>query len=307
MTRDDYISQHWVHAFHLRHFYDEEDRLWVFDKPEERTFPSTTSNVANADWFYDGKSEDPETEEWLQKVESAVTGPTGTYKKFVTLKDLSNSQITQKDIYRMALYMTVQELRTPAWRRTFRDTPEQLLEKIGENMAADFRGEIESLLDEDRIRDLHVDSMKPMALETAKFFATRMHWRLFENKTEKPLWTSDNPVIRHNEFDDPLYGNLGNRSPGLQVYFPLSPDVLLRLFDPTTYSDVLGLRGNIIQDPDILRFYRDLQVQYSTRQVFSSEDEFDQAFERIEETPEVASGSQQRMEINGGLEDEDLE
>lgn len=303
MTRDEYIFQHWVHAYHLRQFCDEEDHLCVFDKVEEKTFVTSPKKVAASDWFYDGKFEDPKTEKWLQKVEGAVVGSTGTYQKFVNLKSLNHSQITPGDVYRMALYMVVQELRTAAWRKVFTDISEQILEKYGDKMTDELRQEVEESLADDKVRELHVDSMKSLAKKSANFFAENMWWVLVENKTKKPFWTSDNPVVRDNEYDLSPYGSVGNLSPGLKVYFPLSPNVMLALYDPLTYSEEINFFPKQIYDEDVIRFFRDLQVVESSRQIYSPTNVFNQAIERIHETPEVASEDRRVIQMNPDTRD----
>lgn len=69
-------------------------------------------------------------------------------------------------------------------------------------------------------------------------YVISMGSHLFINDTPLELITSDNPVIAHNQFCEGIdyRGTLGWNSKGIQVFMPLSPRVLLLLYDSDVYS-----------------------------------------------------------------------
>ena len=52
------------------------------------------------------------------------------------------------------------------------------------------------------------------------------------------LYISDNPVVMHNARTFGPYGNLGLAVPGIEIYFPLSPNVVLAYFCPSTLKQI---------------------------------------------------------------------
>ncbi len=50
---------------------------------------------------------------------------------------------------------------------------------------------------------------------------------------DNPFWVSDHPVVMHNSNDFGAYGNIGLAVPGIEIYLPLSPTMLLCLWCPS--------------------------------------------------------------------------
>ncbi|MBE9054029.1 DUF4238 domain-containing protein [Nostocales cyanobacterium LEGE 11386] len=66
-----------------------------------------------------------------------------------------------------------------------------------------------------------------------------LHWKLIINETEEPFITSDNPVVLYNQFLETrkTYGsNVGLASKGLEIFLPLSPQIILILYDKDVYK-----------------------------------------------------------------------
>ncbi|UVE50592.1 DUF4238 domain-containing protein [Haloferax larsenii] len=298
--REEYIAQHLVHAYHLSMFSisEDTDHVHAFDKVSESTFKASVSNVAVADWYYDGKEEDPETELWLQKIESDVVGQTGAYNKFRILKDLSNTQITREDVCAMAKYIALHDERTATVRKSLKKIPEHILNAYDGNMTDDFREELERSMETDSLRDTHVNVMKSV-VSSAQVLVDEFYWAILENDTDIPLWTSDNPVAKTNEYDLSPYGSLGLHSPGIQIYFPLSPDSVLALFDPDQYY----LASSEITNPAEIKKLNRIQVECCDRQVYSSTCDFSDAKELISQYPEIADEDYTRQSFSTGLPD----
>ncbi|VEI63152.1 Uncharacterised protein [Serratia fonticola] len=61
---------------------------------------------------------------------------------------------------------------------------------------------------------------------------------LLINKTNRPFVFSDNPVVFYNKYLYSIthFGVLGMRTPGLKIFYPLSPDLCLLLIDKSKYN-----------------------------------------------------------------------
>ncbi len=129
---------------------------------------------------------------------------------------------------------------------------------------------------------------------------------LIEPEGDPRFWTSDHPVVRTNSFP---YGDVGLTSPGVEVYMPLTPDLMLGLLSPSielklrsargqglVLSDkapLLALHGAILtgkpvpcNDATVDRFNR-LQVSNSARFLYADRDNFDLAREILGARPEL--------------------
>ena len=138
-------------------------------------------------------------------------------------------------------------------------------------------------------------------------YLSQMGICLLKNDTDMPLWTSDNPVVRHNS----LTNKLGAGSPGVQFYLPLTHNLLLVFYDGT-YADLLDdagecdnyedlwMRANIssgtdrMDKTDVLHANR-LQIKFSTRFVYANKPDFHMMGEFLE-----ADGGYKERHISHG-------
>ncbi|RLI09777.1 hypothetical protein DRO42_03380 [Candidatus Bathyarchaeota archaeon] len=91
------------------------------------------------------------------------------------------------------------------------------------------------------------------------------------------------------------YGNMGLMSPGIQIHFPLTPNMAICLCDPVQYSHEPLIQT--LEDEDNVTFENSLQVMWSTRHVFSRDDDFRLAEQMIEEHPELKNWERDRIQI----------
>lgn len=86
-----------------------------------------------------------------------------------------------------------------------------------------------------------------------------MELKLIKNHTQKPFITSDNPVVKYNQFIEakkhPLQGHTGIASLGLQVLLPIDEKNMLILYDPWVYKvgDKRQLMIDLTNENDIFQ------------------------------------------------------
>ncbi len=143
----------------------------------------------------------------------------------------------------------------------------------------------------------------------------RRAWLLFKATNTSKYYISDNPVTMHNENDFGLMGNLGLGVKGIEVYFPISSELSLGIFDESneklirsTYetikkskaffgteenawrrskSLIRGLKtGNAIKsEEENVKFHNSMQVASSTRFVYSIDQNFELIYEMLKANP----------------------
>ena len=143
----------------------------------------------------------------------------------------------------MALFIAIQIIRTKSFRATLGDTFAQFYQTLAyklqmnnENALPKEAFEVEA--NEDFVKLQHSTMIldEEMAVEIAETLCNHI-WVIYVNKTDYPFYTSDNPVatIPHKRDEYMSYGGLA--SEGVEIVFPISPKLLLAMYEKETYKD----------------------------------------------------------------------
>ncbi len=288
MSEDsDTRRQHYVPQSYLKGFENSSGNICCFDKVEKKSFQTNTRNIGQENWFYDDEGEQ-ETEEKLSELE-------GQFKPILEqiLGKENIDCLSQRQKETLADFLANQAVRTRERREHMKQTLKGLKEELeGENLQGAMEAFYKTLeneeIREDRSRDLqkemlqnHIDEIKELLLQH--------DWILLENNSDIPFWTSDNPVVMFNPLNQPNRGNLGFASKGIQIYFPLSPKFCLTVVDgsayPTGGQEIPSKYTHEI--PDSIKNHNHMQLKWSTRQVYSKEEDFSLAERALQDEPEL--------------------
>jgi len=112
-------------------------------------------------------------------------------------------------------------------------------------------------------------------LHFAKTFSDHI-WLLLKNKTTQPFFTSDNPIGTAEHVHNPYMAMSGVSSTGVEVYFPLSPDLMLVMFEKTHHRNMMSKNYRIVEidEPEIIDDYNSRCIMNSSRCVFSQTGDF---------------------------------
>ena len=112
------------------------------------------------------------------------------------------------------------------------------------------------------------------------------------------LFTSDHPVVKRPHARHPIQSMNGIGSLGIEFAFPLSPAVILLLFDAEFHQDLAQFPfGHIVIGSEDVRYYNEMQVEQCQRQVFSTDDDFQVARLLCEEFPTLRDPDRPMVEI----------
>lgn len=228
-------NQHYVPKFYLRNFsyQKNEKQLGVFNI-ETGLFCATAKlkSQAKRDFYYG-------SDEVVENLLAEIEGPLSNCIKKVIDEDIGAFGSTDQEL--LLLFTVLTSARNPVH-----------IEKISKGM---FRAMKDVLLED--TPNLDLDSLLPeMEHEEAVKFGLKnlleivgycndLHWKVLVNKTSIPFLTSDNPVIKYNqylEFREWPHGKCGWGVLGIQVFIPICPEKLLMFYDPKVY-DFGRLRG----------------------------------------------------------------
>jgi len=145
---------------------------------------------------------------------------------------------------------------------------------------------------------------------------------IFSTTSRKhPFLLSDNPLARQNLIDRPNRGNLGLKTPGIEIYLPLSPTRALAMWCPTLTELVHRGAHSLMTTPNSIRAgrandpaglitmskallsgdpvqyshanvenFNSLQVIWSERYIFSSVNDFHLAKTMLADHPHLKQG-----------------
>jgi len=165
-------------------------------------------------------------------------------------------------------YVAVQDVRTRETREFIKGIGVKIKESLkGKPLSPKLEEELTEIEKDDTNKIVHLKLLVEKLIGARKLteIIIQMKWILYENHTTIPLWTSDHPINRYNPIDLSPFGNLGLKSKGIQVFFPLTPTLGMLFCDPIEYM----LEPDKIECiKDNITFFNALQVIKSTRAIF---------------------------------------
>lgn len=319
-------TQHYVPQFMLKNFsFSKKLQVWVFDKKTGKKFKSHIKNVAAEKGFYDFKFKNREL-----TIEPSLSNFEAKVSKIID--DIVKARIiailNENDRIILSYFFSLQFTRTKQYRIMFKDLKEGFLEAIKSRGWDPKKVEGYSELTEENLK-LHDIVFIAKSDKFAPHFFNKS-WLLFETTEQMPLYIGDNPIALQNMQQFGPYGNIGLAVKGIEIYFPLSKTLSLGMYCPSIEEEIRkgyekykllyqidpGAVSGILKDPQLLEQmmagfeskmtiqfkpdnvvnHNSLQVEYSSRFVFSHTDDFSLAEQMIQDNPKFREGP--KLEIN---------
>lgn len=279
------MRAHYVPRFYLKNFGDE---LYFYDKTNKSIRRSNPQDIAVEKNFYGSPDETRQLEDAMCKLEG---GASTAIRKI--METLDYSKLSSKEKSDFCSFVALQHLRTPETRTKIAQIAQKLLDThVGRFGASDFTARFSKEFQ----AKSHLDAMSHGPLIT--YILDKMGVLVSSNATDVQLWTSDNPVTLYNSFDQFPYGNLGFASTGIRVHIPLSPELEVIFFDPTTYPKDQMFDFVAMEKRHVLHA-NNLQALESYRFMYSNTAEFFRADRYLESDPK--SGDVYRARISEGI------
>jgi len=260
--------QHYVPQLLLRGFLSQigdeasKEQVRVFDLERKKALPSATSitNIMGErrfnDWWIDGET--------LASIEPSTSQiESGLAPLLEKIRVEKRLEITAENISNLALLMAFQFIRT----KKMRLMPERLnqhMVKHIKRMGLD-PSKVDGLFDVDKesLKKQHVRQQ----IKNLSEFTDIMLDKVFFVMTApegKPFYISDHPVALHSDADKKrnVYSGLGIGVPYIQIYLPVSHDVMLCAYDRAVLGDLTRIREDSIAQgrSDTLKALRDGRI-----------------------------------------------
>lgn len=299
-------KQHYVPKCYLRSWcFSEKNLIYVYDKETDSMRISNIDEVAQGRFFYDIHPYEllPDTEV-IKLLEKGVTWDTNKKsqiienafadeiepplsealnKIIVTAENatpwyLNNCFFIGKDDKRtFASFLALQLLRTKSMRDKFKDMANGIEELLC-GMGADACTIEKYSISKDDIKQMHLQMMlDPETLRDMTNLFDRLTWILGVNRTNTKFFTTDNPICTYGHVKHPGRSLNGLGSKGVEVFYPISPNLILIMFDGAYHKDTnLHDRWYLeITDSANIDYYNSLLAMIADRMIFSCDNNFE--------------------------------
>lgn len=230
-------NQHYVPKFILRNFLSNvpKEQVSVFSKSTGKGFTVSISNIMAERRFHDFRIDDDYMASFEGGISSMEDMILPTYRAVLERGTLDRSP-EEKAI--LIAFIAFQFTRTRAQRDLFVSMEAQLKAKI-EAMGAKM-DDIEGYepMTEDKSKIHHLKMIRESTGAFMESLADK-DLLLMRAPEGRSFYLSDNPVAMYNsEPRNGIFGNLGFAVPGIQIYMPLSSDLMLCAWCPSIMGQI---------------------------------------------------------------------
>lgn len=297
-------KQHYVPQFYLSSWsIPPQNHVFVYDKKLDMIRKNSIRDVASENYFYDidinelfseGEIDELKrngiiwTEEAAQYIEKAFSENIETPFSFILKQvvDKTNNAtpwhlqncffISEEDKFDFADFLAYQFLRTKRTRNALLETSD-LIRQVLTSMGAS-----QKTIDRNTISPKEAKYIQLRMLFDSKNISELrcllydLVWLLGVNQTKTLLFTTDNPVGTKAHIKNSLLPQNGLTSRGVEVFYPISPNVILIMLDGTYHTEFQALDRRYIQITDAHRIvsYNAILSDQAERFVFSSDGQF---------------------------------
>jgi hypothetical protein len=247
-------NQHYVPQFYLREFSFENNRkqIGIFNIDTSVYAQQATIKFQASKKYYYG--EDLVVENALSEIEMLVAP---TIQEIIRTRKLP--QRNTEAHFHLLTFVVLSFLRTTVHENSLNDGTDKIFKTIY-NDHPDFKNEREDFYiqfsNASVIGITQMDKLIPMGID--------LSFKLLINDSNNPFITSDNPVVKYNTLleQKKIHGGIvGLGAIGLQVFLPVSPDLMIMFYDHDSYSigsfgvPVFALKNeSVVDDLNFLHF-----------------------------------------------------
>lgn len=205
-------------------------QVHVFDKQEDRIFRTAPENVLHERDFnrYDDGRYIVCMEEGLGKIEDQAAP---VFKRIKESRSLAG--LTLEDRIKVMAFVALQQVRGPSTRYNMTDIGEKMRERI-RSMGHD-PDDIPQLRGGDDPEMIKLTAMKLVQENLPSFtesFADKV-MLLVGAAPGTTFLLGDSPVVKSNQNEMGIRGNLGLKSAGIEIYLPIAPHLAVAFWCPT--------------------------------------------------------------------------
>jgi len=217
-------KHHFVPKFYLRNFFGDRKSIGIYNIPSQRMIArGNLTNQCYRNYFY-GKN--PE-------IEHALAGMEGSAAHVINDCVLKNGEVPRPfsaEHVILSHFVVLQAARTGFEAEAMAEATDKFFKAVYREQFGDLDN-FEIGFDDPVLMSLQASSRMVPAVYDLKI-------KLLQNETSVGFVTSDNPIVRHNQYfeGNEHAGHAGLGQAGLQIFVPLSPKYLCLFYDAQTYK-----------------------------------------------------------------------
>lgn len=311
--KEHYVPQCYLEAWQIPNTH----QIHVYDKTTDSFRINNIEDVASEHYFYDVKPSDIFSESFLKGLEARglswgneealqviehafaeeIEKPLSDLLKSIIKKAMTATPWYLKNCYFLSTeqkydfcgYLTLQLLRTKRIRNGIIGTAECVTQLL-EDMGAPAESLKEYSVSKESAKNIHISMLLDAdGLSQICNCFWRLTWMLGINRTDKKFLTTDNPIGTWGHIKDPILSMNGIGSRGIEVFYPLSPDIILIMVDGTYHTQWKPFDRDYIEITDSanIDYYNSILAMEAERFVFSSESNMSIIQDMKRQTPDV--------------------
>lgn len=322
-------KQHFVPQTYLENWaIPNTESVFVYDKHEKKSYQSSIKDIAQERYFSDidftdyiseeklkelgFKNSDPkhlDDGQYLENLFSEIEGDLSkSLREIISRVNSMSTQdrkcglfVSEEQKFNLSHHLALQYIRVKAYRNMMTDSAD-CLSQVMQDM-----GIPQEVIDRHKLNKSHLPFIHAKTIlnqdyleEMAKCFYT-LSWLLRVNLTDKPFFTSDNPVGTFPYVHHPFLSTAGLTSKGVEAYYPLSPYMMLQLYDSDFHTFMNYNDGKIIEtnNTEYVDFLNRRTVFNSDRFVYSQTDDFSIIDELLKVHPDALDQPKSVMNWGG--------
>jgi hypothetical protein len=292
-------NQHYVPQFLLRGFHTgNEAQIWAFDKTSSKSFTTAIDKVASEHGFYnvDGSAQ---LDDVIRKFEEATAPIIKDVRERKSLAGIDEF----KRIW-LSGFTALQYVRTRAFSERSQDMMRQITHVATQMSGGELSEQVRKQLGLDEPGTEHEKALSTILglVRPAVDELQKKHLILYRSDGSLLFCIGDSPVALHNTLNpgDGIRGTLGLAVPGIEVYLPISKDLVLAYMCLSIAVSCIGLEEEarsmgfthahagpylraikhgtaVLMEKEHIRFQNSLQLGFAERFVYSSVDNFEDA------------------------------
>lgn len=298
-------NQHYVPRGYLENWaIPDKYQVYVYNKKQKKSYPASIYDIASERYFYDIDFTGILSEENFKRMGLKNCDPAhiddGQYIENFFAEQIENGFIAQTktlitrianmsvwekancyfisefDKFNFSFFLALQFIRVKSVRSSIAELNDCLTQVLTD------MGASQETIDKYTVPESHLPYIhgkmildkKEMLDLTNSFFS--LSWILLENKTHLPLFTSDTPIGTKEHIHHPFMSMRGIKSKGVEVFFPLSPNVLLVMFDGDYHTQLASKDRYVDEliDEREIHYYNSILVSECDSCVFSQTNDF---------------------------------
>ena len=292
-------------------------QVYVYNKQQKKSYPASIYDVASERYFYDIDFTGIFTEEDLRKFGFSQCDPKHAddeqYIENLFADEVEDDFknrfgriinrvykmspweikhcyfLSEVDKFHLSFHLALQYIRVKSIRNNIVDSNDCLMQVL-EDMGASEKTIDRYTVPKSQLPYIHgklILNGEEINNLSQSFFS--LTWILQVNRTSHPFYTSDSPIGTEEHLHHPCVSMAGLRSRGVEVYFPISPQLMLLMFDGEYHVEFQEHDRRVIEldNPQVVKYCNSRCILHSDSCIFSNNNDFSVINEMIAKNPNV--------------------